>query len=58
MISRTIAVGAETVQIRTLTWPEFYRIRPDLRPANDNVRTAQPLSFSEDLSHSQLAATA
>lgn len=26
---------------RRLTWGEFYRIRPDLRPANDNVAKAE-----------------
>lgn len=36
MITRTIAVGAETVQIRTLSWNEFWRIRPDRKHANDN----------------------
>lgn len=29
----TIAHG---VQTRRITWSEFYRLRPDLRPANDN----------------------
>ncbi|ESY59439.1 hypothetical protein X744_12845 [Mesorhizobium sp. LNJC372A00] len=31
----TIAVGAETVQVRRLSWAEFYRILPDRKPAND-----------------------
>lgn len=36
MTPRTITVGSETVQVRTISWPEFWKIRPDLRPANDN----------------------
>lgn len=36
--STSISVGAETVQIRRITWPEFWKIRPDLRPANDNKK--------------------
>lgn len=38
MTPRTIAVGAETVQIRSITWAELYRLRPDLKPANDNEK--------------------
>ncbi|WP_301943416.1 hypothetical protein [Mesorhizobium escarrei] len=36
--ARTITIGAETVQVRRISWAEFYRLRPDLRPANDNER--------------------
>lgn len=39
MISRTMAVGAESVQIRRITWKELYQLRPDLRQANDNEQT-------------------
>lgn len=43
MMSRTIAAGAESVQIRRISWAELYRLRPDLKPDNDNVR--QDLAF-------------
>lgn len=39
MISRTIAVGAESVQIRRITWKELYQLRPDLRQAKDNEQS-------------------
>lgn len=33
---RTIALGDGTVQVRRISWLEFYRLRPDLKPDNDN----------------------
>lgn len=42
----TIAVGAETVQVRRISWAEFYRIRPDLKPVNDNEPYTSPNSSS------------
>lgn len=36
--ARTVETNGETVQIRTISWAEFWRLRPDLRPANDNER--------------------
>ncbi|CAH2409376.1 hypothetical protein MES5069_830023 [Mesorhizobium escarrei] len=35
--SRTITIGDGTVQTRRLSWKEFYTLRPDLKPDNDNV---------------------
>lgn len=32
----TIAVGAETVQVRKLTWDAYWKLRPDRKPVNDN----------------------
>lgn len=44
MITRTITIGDGTVQIRTLSWAEFYRIRPDRKPDNDNERRSASLA--------------
>lgn len=48
MTIRTITIGDGSVQIRTISWAEFYRIRPDLKPANDNegieeLRVVRPI---------------
>lgn len=37
--SRTIAINDGSVQVRRISWAELYRLRPDLKPANDNVQT-------------------
>ncbi|WP_189340563.1 MULTISPECIES: hypothetical protein [unclassified Mesorhizobium] len=29
----------ETVTKRTITWVELYKLRPDLKPDNDNARS-------------------
>jgi hypothetical protein len=29
-----------TIQKRRISWAEFYQLRPDLRPANDNAAPA------------------
>jgi hypothetical protein len=31
----TIKVEAGTVQVRRISWAEFWKLRPDRRPAND-----------------------
>lgn len=33
-----VALASETVNVRKISWAEFYRLRPDLKPqaANDN----------------------
>lgn len=35
----TITIGDGTVQVRRISWNEFWKMRPDLRPANDNEQT-------------------
>lgn len=29
-------IGADAVNVRKISWETLYRLRPDLRPANDN----------------------
>ena len=36
--SRSISINDGTVQVRRMSWREFYQLRPDLRPDNDNER--------------------
>lgn len=38
--ARTVETNGETVQVRRISWEALWKIRPDLRPANDNVRQA------------------
>ncbi|WP_287285624.1 hypothetical protein [Mesorhizobium sp.] len=38
MTARTIAINDGSVQVRRISWKEFWKIRPDLKPANDNVQ--------------------
>ncbi|MDQ0324104.1 hypothetical protein QO002_006311 [Pararhizobium capsulatum DSM 1112] len=33
------------LQGRRVSWSEFYWLRPDLRPANDNVKSPIPLNI-------------
>jgi hypothetical protein len=39
---RKTTIESNTVTKRRLTWAELYRIRPDLKPANDNERLDEP----------------
>lgn len=44
--ARTVETNGETVQVRRISWEALWKLRPDLRPANDNERNnAVPCSF-------------
>ena len=36
--TRTTTDDAGTVQVRRISWATFWRLRPDLKPMNDNTK--------------------
>ncbi|MDX8499886.1 hypothetical protein RFM99_15815 [Mesorhizobium sp. VK4C] len=35
------ALASETINVRRISWQELWKLRPDLRPANDNDLAVQ-----------------